>query len=106
MFVLLSGVFGVWAHFHHSNLSKLALPGSARRVLARPTTVSCPLQPAYPGSTAPSTNAPQYRNRRLFASCTTHCSPSCRFSPVIALHVMMVHLCVLIESKPSPCSIH
>ena len=37
------------------------------------------------------------------ASCTTHSSPSCRFFPVIALQGNIVHLCVLIESKPSRC---
>lgn len=45
----------------------------------------------------------QYKNSRLLASCTTHCSPSCRLMPVIALHAIIVHLCVLIASSRSPC---
>lgn len=44
----------------------------------------------------------QYRNSLLFASCTTHCSPACRFVPVMALHAIMVHLCVRIASRRRP----
>lgn len=47
----------------------------------------------------------QYRNSLLFASCTTHCSPSCRFVPVIALHALIVQTCVLMASSPSPCTV-
>ena len=46
----------------------------------------------------------QYRNSLLFASCTTHCSPSCRFVPVMALHARIVHLCVLMLSSLRPCT--
>lgn len=41
----------------------------------------------------------QYRNKRSFASWTTHCIPSCRFRPVIALHANIFHVCVLIVSR-------
>ena len=44
----------------------------------------------------------QYKNSLSFASCTTQAKPSCRCSPVIALHRRMVHLCVLIASSCSP----
>jgi hypothetical protein len=60
---------------------------------------SGPLHPAV----VPETARHQYRNRRALASCTTHSSPSCRFMPVMALHVMMCHLCVLIASRRRPC---
>lgn len=45
----------------------------------------------------------QYRNRRSLASCTTHSSPFSRFCPVIALHLTMIHLCVVILSSSSLC---
>lgn len=50
------------------------------------------------------TRAFQNRNRRAFASCTTHCSPSCRFIPVMALQAMISHLCVLMASSCRPCA--
>ena len=39
---------------------------------------------------------------RCRASCTTHSRPSLRFSPVMALHWMMVHRCVWMASSCSP----
>jgi hypothetical protein len=48
-------------------------------------------------------NAHQYKKSRAFASCTTHSRPSCKFIPVMALQVMMCHLCVLMASSRSPC---
>jgi hypothetical protein len=48
-------------------------------------------------------DAHQYKKRRAFASCTTHSRPSCKFIPVMALQVMMCHLCVLMASSRSPC---
>ena len=56
--------------------------------------------------TAPQTRPPrldsQYKNSLSFASWTTHPNPSCRCSPVTALHRRMVHLCVLMASSCSP----
>lgn len=60
------------------------------------------------GGVAPCTHAVpdtlQYKKSRALASCTTHSRPSCSFMPVMALHVMMVHRCVLIASSRSPCT--
>lgn len=42
----------------------------------------------------------QYKKSRCFASCTIHATPSCTFAPVMALHVMIFHVCVLIASSP------
>jgi hypothetical protein len=47
-------------------------------------------------------NPRQYKKSRAFASCTTHSRPSCKFIPVMALQVMMCHLCVLMASSRSP----
>ncbi len=44
----------------------------------------------------------QYRNRRALASSTTQAKPSLRFSPVMALHRRMFHVCVRISSNRSP----
>lgn len=41
----------------------------------------------------------QYRKRRALASSTTQAKPSLRFSPVMALHRRMFHLCVRISSS-------
>ena len=46
----------------------------------------------------------QYRKSRSFASFTTQARPCCRFSPVIAEHGRMCHLCVLIAASCNPCS--
>lgn len=45
----------------------------------------------------------QYRNSRSRASCTTQARPLVRFSPVIALHLMIIHLCVDMLSRSSFC---
>lgn len=50
------------------------------------------------------THGSQYRKSLAFASCTTHSRPCCKFKPVMALHVIMCHLCVLMASSRSPCT--
>ncbi|KAF3929569.1 hypothetical protein ABW19_dt0206652 [Dactylella cylindrospora] len=55
-------------------------------------------------SDSPRQNMPlsQYRNNLSLASVTTQSNPSVRFSPVMALHLNIVHLCVLISSRLRP----
>ena len=50
------------------------------------------------------THGSQYRKSLAFASCTTHSRPCCKFRPVMALHAIMCHLCVLMASSRSPCT--
>ena len=50
------------------------------------------------------THGNQYRKSLAFASCTTHSRPCCKFRPVMALQVIMCHLCVLMASSRSPCT--
>jgi hypothetical protein len=44
----------------------------------------------------------QYKKYRSRASCTIHCKPSFRLSPVIALHRKIIHLWVCMASSFSP----
>ena len=69
---------------------------------AEPPSSSHPTPTPNPTPLSLSLSPTQYRNSRSFASSTTQCSPSTRFMPVIALHCIIVHLCVLISSSLSP----
>jgi len=45
----------------------------------------------------------QYKKNRSRASCTTQAKPFVRFSPVMALHLTIIHLCVVMLSSSSFC---